>query len=463
MLNQNVIERVLTAALAYGGDFSEVYVERTKSSSLSAVNGIIENASTGIDLGVGIRVLMGIRSVYVYSNDLSENTLIRLAKNASRSLLEDPQPRHISLNGRVDYLSSKPVISPLLVAQKEKSDILRLASSRAKAYNEIITQTTSSYSDMERSVLIANSEGDYVTDQRVRTRFMIDAVATLGDEKQTGYFAPGGNGGFEFTKSLPIEELADEAARIAVTMAKAGPCPSGRFPVVIGNGFGGVIFHEACGHALEASAVGIGASVFTGKIGTQIASSVVNAIDDPTLGGEWGGFTVDDEAVVPERHVLIQDGMLKGYLIDRIGARRMNTVPNGAGRRQNYKYAPTSRMSNTFIDAGSDTKEQIIADTPFGIYAANMGGGSVDPSTGEFNFSVNEAYMIRNGQLAEPVRGATLIGKGHDILLNIDRVGNDRKFAQGMCGASSGHIPTNVGQPTIRVSEITVGGQKDDI
>ncbi|MBN1776453.1 MAG: TldD/PmbA family protein [Clostridiales bacterium] len=463
MLNPIVIERILTAALTYGGDFSEVYIERTKSSSLSAVNGIIESASTGIELGVGIRVLKGIRSVYVFSNDLSEKTLIRLAENASRSLSENPEARHVSLNPMINYHSSKPITLPLSVAQKTKADILRLASSRAKAYHEIITQTSSSYSDMERNILIANSEGDHVTDQRVRTRFMIDAVATLGEEKQTGYFAPGGNGGFEFVESLPIETLADDAARIAVTMAKAGPCPSGRFPVVIGNGFGGVIFHEACGHALEASSVGIGASVFAGKLGMQIASNVVTAIDDPTMAGEWGSFEMDDEAVVPERHVLIQDGVLKGYLIDRIGARRMNTVPNGAGRRQNYKFAPTSRMSNTFIDAGSDTKEQIIADTPFGIYAANMGGGSVDPSTGEFNFAVTEAYMIRDGKLAEPVRGATLIGKGHEILLNIDRVGNDRKFSQGMCGSYSGNVPTNVGQPTIRVSEITVGGQKDDL
>lgn len=463
MLNPNVIERVLTAALAYGGDFSEVYVEKTKSSSITAINGIIESASTGIDLGVGIRVLKGIRSVYVYSNDLIEETLIRLAQNASRSLLENPEDRRVMMKEWIAYSSSKPVILPLSVSQKNKADVLRLASARAKAFSDLVTQTSSSYADLDRDIIIANSEGDYITDRRVRTRFMIDAVATLGDEKQTGYFAPGGNGGFEFIESLPIETLADDAARVAVTMVKAGPCPSGRLPVVIGNGFGGVIFHEACGHALEASSVGIGASVFTGKLGTRIASDIVTAIDDPTMAGAWGSFDIDDEAVVPERHVLIQDGILTGYLIDRIGARRMNTVPNGAGRRQNYRFAPTSRMSNTYIEVGADTHEQIIADTPYGIYAANMGGGSVDPSTGEFNFSVNEAYMIRDGKLAEPVRGATLIGKGHEILMNIDRVGNNRKLAQGMCGSYSGMVPTNVGQPTIRVSAITVGGQKDDL
>ncbi len=462
MLHQNVIERVLEAALMYGGDFSEVYAEETRSSGVLAINGIIESASTGIDLGIGIRILKGFRSVYVYSNDLSEETLIRLAKNASRSLSEHPEDITISLKGPINYSSSKPQILPLSVSQRTKADVLRLASLSAKEYSNLITQTSASYSDLERDILIANSDGDYITDRRVRTRFVVDAVATNNGDKQTGYFAPGGNGGYEFIESLPIKKLAADAARIAVTMVNAGPCPSGRFPVVIGNGFGGVIFHEACGHALEATSVGIGASVFAGKLGTQIASSIVTAIDDPTSIGEWGSYEIDDEAVVPERHVLIRNGILTGYMIDRIGARRMQVLPNGAGRRQSYRFAPTSRMSNTFIDNGNDTHDQIIADTPYGIYAANMGGGSVDPATGEFNFAVTEAYMIRDGKIAEPVRGATLIGKGHEILMNIDRIGNNLKFSQGMCGSFSGLVPTNVGQPTIRVSEITVGGLKEE-
>lgn len=385
MLNNNVIERVLLAALSSGGDFSEVYIEQTKSSGLSMINGDIENASTGVDRGIGIRVLKGVRSVYVYSNDFTEEVLVNLAKNASRALLEDPERTCVRLNKATHYSSGITKISPLSVSQNKKAVLLRLASERAKQYNELITQTSSSYSDMERDIIIANSSGDFVTDKRARVRFSISSVATLGNEKQTGHFAPGGNGGFEFVESLPIENIARDASRIAVTMVNAGPCPSGRFPVVIGNGFGGVIFHEACGHALEATSVGIGASVFGGKLETRIASDIVTAIDDPTMPGEWGSFEIDDEAFRPKRNVLIKEGILKGYLVDRIGTRRMHAAPTGSGRRQNYRYAPTSRMSNTFIDNGEDTPDQIIADTSFGIYAANMGGGSVDPATGEFN------------------------------------------------------------------------------
>ncbi|MBN1892822.1 MAG: TldD/PmbA family protein [Clostridiales bacterium] len=463
MLNPNVIERVLLAALSSGGDFSEIYIEQTKSSGLSTMNGTVENASTGVDRGIGIRVLKGVRSVYVYSNDFNEEILVKLAKEASLALSEDPERTCVRLNKAIHYRSGITIISPLSVSQQKKADLLRLASEQANKYDDLITQTSSSYSDLEREIMIANSDGDFVTDKRARVRFSISSVATLGNEKQTGYFAPGGNGGFEFIESLPIEKIARDASRIAVTMVKAGPCPSGRFPVVIGNGFGGVIFHEACGHALEATSVGIGASVFGGKLDTRIASDIVTAVDDPTMPGEWGSFGIDDEAFQPKRHILIKDGILKGYLVDRIGSRRMHVPPNGSGRRQNYRYAPTSRMSNTFIDNGKDTHEQIIADTPFGIYAANMGGGSVDPATGEFNFAVNEAYMIRDGKIAEPVRGATLIGKGNEILMNIDRVGNDLKLSQGMCGSISGHVPTNVGQPTIRVSNITVGGLQNHI
>lgn len=460
MLNTQTIERVLMAALSHGGDFSEVYIEHSKSSGLSAINGKIENASTGVDLGIGIRVLKGTRSVLVYSNDIREDTLIRIARNASRSLLELPENQSVTLQGSVDHYSSRPLKSALTVSQKIKAELLRSAAVRAQSFSELITQTTSSYSDLEKDIIIANSEGDYVTDKRARTRFFFEAVATFKGEKQTGYVAPGGNGGYEFIESLPIDRLVDKAAQMAVTMVKADPCPSGHFPVVLGNGFGGVIFHEACGHSLEATSVGIGASVFTGKLGTRIASDLVNAIDDPTLSGEWGSFDIDDEAVKPQRHVLIRNGILTGFMIDRLGGRRMNTPANGAGRRQNYKYAPTSRMSNTFIDAGNDTPDKIISDTPFGIFAKSMGAGSVNPATGEFNFYVNEAYMIREGRIAEPVRGATLIGKGPEILMNIDRVGNDLRFDQGMCGSTSGNVPANVGQPTIRVSEITVGGQK---
>lgn len=460
MLSKSIIERVLLAALSEGGDFSEVYLENTRSTGISALNGLIERASSGIDYGIGIRILSGDKSVYVYSNDLDENLLVKLARDASASLSAIPKGISVSLRPIINYKSNTAIINPVSYDKSLKADVLKRACNAAKNYNELITQTGSSCSDIEKSIIIANSEGGYVTDHRIRTRFTIEAVASYGEEKQTGFFGPGAGTGYEFIQNLPVEEISREAARIAVTMIYAKPCPSGKMPVVIGNGFGGVIFHEACGHSLEATSVGIKASVFTGKIGTQIASELVTAIDNPTIANEWGSFSIDDEGVTPQKHLLIENGILKEYLVDRLGSRRMERPENGCGRRQNYQYQPTSRMSNTFIAPGKSSHEDIIAETDYGIYAASMGGGSVDPATGEFNFAVNEAYMIRGGKIAEPVRGATLIGKGSEILLNIDRVGNNIKLAQGMCGSVSGNVPVNVGQPTIRVSNITVGGNE---
>ncbi len=460
MLSKTSIERILAAALSHGGDFSEVYIERSKVSSVSLLNGIVESTGSSLDLGIGIRILEGDKCVYVYSNDLlHEDKLIRMAKNASASFKEASSGKTTVLKPMMEYFSQKYEIAPTDVSKSLKVEKLRKASETAKAYSELITQTGTSTADLQRDVWIANSDGLYIKDNRCRTRIMVQAVASSEDDKQTGYYAPGSGEGYEFFERTDIDAIAEKAASVAVTMISAKPCPSGKMPVVIGNGFGGVIFHEACGHSLEATAVGIKASCFTDMQGQRIASPLVTAYDDAKIAKEWGSYEVDDEGTPSTTNLLIKDGILNSYLVDKIGSRRMNVPSTGCARRQNYAYAPTSRMSNTFIAAGKSTPEEIISDTEYGIYAANMGGGSVDTTTGEFNFAVNEAYIIRNGKVCEPVKGATLIGKGGEVLMNIDRVGNDLKLAQGMCGSVSGNIPVDVGQPTIRVSEITVGGQ----
>ncbi|MBR3058742.1 MAG: TldD/PmbA family protein [Clostridiales bacterium] len=460
MLSTASMERILTAALSHGGDFSEIYIERTKVSSVSLLNGVVESTGSSIDCGIGIRILEGDKCVYVYSNDLyNEEKLIRMAKNASASLSEVPGGRTVYLQPSISYLSQPCQISPSSVAKSEKVIKLKQAGETAKAYSSLISQTSAACADTEKEIWIANSDGLNVKDKRCRSRLIVQAIATDGNDKQTGYFGPGSGEGYEFTEKYDLDEKAREAARIASTMIKAKPCPSGKMPVVLGNAFGGVIFHEACGHALEATAVGIHSSYFTDKKGTAIASPIVTAYDDARIKKEWGSYDVDDEGTPSTTNLLIKDGILNSYLIDKIGSRRMGEPSTGCSRRQNYAFAPTSRMSNTFIAAGKSTPEEIIADTEYGLYAANMGGGSVDTATGEFNFSVNEAYIIRNGKICEPVKGATLIGKGNEVLMNIDRVGNDLKLSQGVCGSVSGNIPVDVGQPTIRVSEITVGGQ----
>jgi TldD protein len=313
--------------------------------------------------------------------------------------------------------------------------------------------------DKIQNILIANTEGLLKQDRRVYTRFYISAVAEHNNEMQTGFAGPGAHKGFEFVKSLDIENISKNTAETAKKMAYAGYCKAGSYPVVIDNGFGGVIFHEACGHSLEATSVAKGNSVFSGKLGQKIAADCVTAIDDGTLKNEWGSLNMDDEGTPTRKNILIENGILKSYLIDTLNGKKMGMASTGSSRRQNYRFAPTSRMTNTYIDAGKMKREDIISSTDFGLYAKQMGGGSVNPGTGEFNFAVVEGYMIRNGQISEPVRGATLIGKGSEILMNIDMIADNLAMAQGMCGSISGSIPTNVGQPAIRVSKITVGGR----
>ncbi len=336
---------------------------------------------------------------------------------------------------------------------------MKEGSNTAFNYNPLITQTSIGYMDSIQNVLIANTENLFVTDERTRCRLSVNAVASNENEKQTGYFGPGAIKGIEFLDTINIKNIATEAARSAVTMLNAKDCPSGKMPVIMDNGFGGVIFHEACGHGLEAAAIAKKASVFTDKIGEKIASDKVTAIDDGTISNSWGSINVDDEGIPAQKNILIENGVLKNYMVDRFNGNKIGMKPTGSSRRESYKFIPVSRMTNTYIASGTDKKEDIISNTEYGLYAKYMGGGSVNTASGEFNFAVNEAYIIRNGKICEPVRSATLIGKGNEVLKNIDMVSDNLELAEGMCGASSGSIPVCVGQPMLRVQNITVGGK----
>jgi len=462
MLNKATIESVIGQALSTGGDFAEIFVEDRLNTGLLMIGGKIESTISGRDYGIGIRIFKGVNSVYAYTNNSSKENLMSVAKKAAMAI--DGTKKDIALNLIRNEINNKhKIIIPLSAVEKSKKvDMMRRAHYAAKNYDDTISQVTVNYSDNEQNILIANSEGLLVEDKRVRTRTRIHAVASKNGEMQSGSYAPGAHMGFEFYDKIDIEEHAKEAARIAKTMVYAKHCPSEKMPVIIDNGFGGVIFHEACGHGLEATSVAKGTSVFTGKIGEKIASELVTAIDDGTLANEWGSQNIDDEGTPMQRNVLIEKGILKGYMVDKLNGRRMGASSTGSARRQSYKYAPTSRMTNTYIDNGKSTKEEIISNTEHGLYARYLGGGSVNPATGEFNFAVMEGYMVRNGKIEEPVRGATLIGNGTEILKKIDMVGNNLMHGQGMCGSISGSIPANVGQPTLRVSSMTVGGRKGD-
>jgi len=462
MLSKSIVHDALAAALSSGGDFAEIFVENTEKNNLSMINGAVEKALWGVDYGCGVRVFSGYGAVYAYTNDTSRDNLLKVAREASEAARGNASGAALCMDFHTAAFENiHPVrVSPSSGPKKLAAEKLRAASDASFAYNSRISQTSGALIGVTQDVLIANSDGLWAEDRRSRARVVIEAIASSASEKQTGYTAPGALAGFEFLDTLDYQAMGADCAHIALTMLDAQLCPSGRMPVIIDNGFGGVIFHEACGHSLEATSVAIKSSVFSDSLGRRIASEKVTAVDDGTMPGEWGSLNIDDEGGKTRRNVLIEDGVLKSFLIDRLNGLRMGMASTGSSRRESYKYAPTSRMTNTFIAKGADREADIIADTEYGLYAKKMGGGSVQPATGEFNFAVVEGYMIRNGAVAEPVRGATLIGKGSEVLLNIDRVASNLTLAQGMCGSISGSIPTNVGQPMIRVKELTVGGRR---
>lgn len=459
MIPRDNIEEVLAKALSLGGDFAEIFLEDKISNSIRMVNNKIDDAVSGRDHGAGVRIMKGYRSAYAYTNDTGRFALLDTAHKAACALIEEEQSLEINLIEKVPLNTHEILYLPSSIDNVKKAAIVKSAYKAAKGYASEIVQVVVGYGDVDQKILIANSEGLMIEDRRVRTRLAIQSVASDGVENQTGFEGPGRYMGFEMFELIDPERYAIEASRSAVTMLKADMCSAGRMPVIIDNGFGGVIFHEACGHALEATSVAKGHSVFAGKLGERIASKKVTAIDDGTIPNAWGSMNIDDEGVPSRKKILIQDGILKEYMVDKLNGRRMGMAPNGSSRRQSYKYAPTSRMTNTYIASGNDVNEDIIASTSEGLYAKKMGGGSVNPVTGEFNFAVAEGYLIKNGRIDKPVRGATLIGKGSEILLKIDMVGRDMQMGQGMCGSQSGNVPTNVGQPMIRVTEITVGGR----
>ncbi len=458
MIERALAQRVLEAALETGGDFSELFMEDTESRTISMRNGTVEDASYRRRHGAGVRVLLGQQSAYAYTADTSESALIETARTAAAILTGKggSMPRPF---GEMRPAVYGPRIPFDAIDNSRRIALLQAGTKAGRAVSPEISQVSAGYGDVDQRILVCNSEGVWAEDRRPRTRLSFDAVASAGGEYQTGAERPAAGRGFEAYECIDPAEAGTQAARTAVTMLHAPQCPAGYLPVAIDGGFGGVILHEACVHSLEATAVAKGNSEFCGKMGQKIASEKVTAIDDGTLEGEWGSMRVDDEGNPSQRNVLIEKGILKSYLVDILGSRIMGHPVTGSARRESYQYAPTSRMTNTFFAPGEDDEEEMIASMAEGLFARRMGGGSVNPLTGEFNFAVLEGYWVRGGKVLTPVRGASLIGRGADTLLAIDRVGGHMWMGYGMCGSRSGSVPTNVGQPRIRVSGMTIGGK----
>lgn len=459
MITKKLALEVLNVALSTGGDFAEIFLEETYSGNYTVENGKTQAPATSLTYGAGIRILKELQSVYGHTSDLSKKGLLNLATALSagfdgQRVLSVEKLKNVRVRKNHELEKSLELVDINEIVEK-----LKITNKVMKDYDEKIVRAISVLLTDVRNITIFNSEGNAFTDKQERVRLVFQAIAMAPGAFEYSYNGPGAHKGFEYVEGLDLEKIARDVADVAVRKLTAAECPSGKMPVVIGNGFGGVIFHEACGHPLEASSVSKGLSPFAGKVGKQIAHPAVTAVDDGTIVNGWGSNNIDDEGVKTKKNVLIKNGILQSYLVDRFNGRRMGIESNGTGRRQNYTFEPTSRMSNTYIAAGKYTPEEIISSVKLGLYAKSLGGGQVNPATGDFNFACDEAYIIRDGKVAELVKGASLVGNGADILMKIDMVANDLERAQGMCGADSGSVPVDVGQPTIRVSEITVGGR----
>ena len=501
--------------MSHGGDFGEVFSEDRYYTQMNMIaegasdGGKASGIACGLESGTGIRIFEGEASLYFYADGADEAALFRLLKDGwkpgrkaaagttagfsatagncgiSGSSVPGGGFRAGSCGGAVGlcfgssdagdfcggaaargvtaygYTGAACDAARICGATlSEKAALLRRCNLAGFCADEHTCRMRSRYVDMDQSVFIANTEGLAATDRRLKTRLHITASAKDGDETQSSYTGPGAMDDFSFYEKIDPEAVAAQTAKRAAGLLHAVCCPTGRMPVVIANGFGGLFFHEACGHSLEASAVCGGASEFAGRIGQQVAAEKVSLIDDGSLPYEWGSLGIDDEGRPTQKNVLIENGILKGFLVDRWNGKKLDMEATGSARRQSYRFAPTSRMTNTYISPGTDSLEQMIASVDHGIYVRAINAGSVNPPTGEFNFNTSETFLIEHGEITKPVHSATLIGTGGGILRRVEMVGSDYALGQGFCYAGSGAIFIGAGQPSVKISEMTVGGDE---
>jgi TldD protein len=460
VVEESVLQRVLGAALRRGGDFAEVFVEDRRASSARYDDGKVEELTSGRDRGAGIRVVRGESTGYAHTSDLSEAGLLAAAEAAAAAARSsDAGARAVELR-RQDVAPPHTVeILPADVPKARKVELLLRADEAARAEGDAVRQVSAWYRDARRRILVANSDGLLVADDTVRTALNVGVVAVGDTGLQTGTDAIGRTVGFELFDEIDVEEMARRAARRALTKLRARPAPSGRMPVVLAKGGGAVLFHEACGHGLEADAIAKDASVFRGRVGEQVASPLVTLVDDGSVPRDWGTMAIDDEGHESRRSTLIEGGVLGDYMWDFLRARKEGAPRAGNGRRESYRHLPMVRMTNTYVLPGKEDPDEIVRQTRNGVYCAALGGGQVNPATGDFVFGMTEAYLIEDGQLTEPLRDANLIGNGPQVLRDIDAVGSDFALGwPGTCGKDGQGVPVGMGQPTLRVAALTVGG-----
>ena len=460
MIEQDVLERVLAGAMRTGADFAEVYAEDKRSTSAGLDDGRVEQVTSGRDRGAGIRVISGETTGFAYTSDLSEPGLTAAADAAAAAASQGGGGvRTVSLTASEPHRPNQNVTLPEEIAKTRKVELLTRMNDAARSYAPEIVQVSAGYGDSRKRVLVANTDGVLADDEIVRTLLRISAVADGDAGMQTGSQSMGHTIGFEVFDNVDVEQLARDAARQAITKLAARPAPSGSMPVVIQHGSGGVLFHEACGHGLEADHIQKDSSVFAGKMGQLVANPLVTLVDDGTMPGEWGTVGIDDEGQRSQRNVLIENGILTDYMWDFLRARKEGRPLSGNGRRQSYQHLPMVRMTNTFVMDGPDDPSDIVSSTPHGVYVAKLGGGQVNTASGDFVFGMTEAYLIENGEITEPLREGNLIGNGPQVLRDIDMLGNDFSMGNpGTCGKDGQGVPVGDGQPTLRVKALTIGG-----
>jgi TldD protein len=459
MLDKELLTKALKKAISSGGEYAEIFVENKKPTLIHLEDSKIEKVISGVDYGLGIRLIYDGRTAYAYSNDLSEESLLNAASEVSKAASKKATDSIIDLKTKSPSVSFDIRLFPENVPVEKKISLVRKADNIARGYDSRIRQVSVIYNDFIQKVQIATTEGTIAEDERIHTLSVIQVVASDNGIVQTGYESIGGSLGFELFDEIDIEELSLKAAKRAIMMLTARRAPGRRMPVVISSEAGGTMIHEAIGHGLEADLVQQGLSIYSKKMGQEIASSLVTVIDDSTIQKKRGSFRFDDEGMPSQHTVLLEKGILKSYMYDKLTAMKDSVLSTGNGRRQSYQYRPIPRMTNTFIAPGETPPEKIINSVDYGLFVKKMGGGQVNTITGDFVFDVQEGYLIKKGLVEEAVRGATLAGNGPEVLKSIDMVGSDLGFSIGTCGKDSQGVPVSDAMPTVRIPEIVVGGE----
>ena len=456
LVDPELAARALERALARGGDLGEVYAEDRNAFAVALDDGRVERPQSGAGRGVSVRVVAGDATYFGHVDGVAEDDLLRVADSVAQAV-SGGRPRTLALDAARPARGHDIAQRPEDVDAATKADVLRACDERARGAGDAIAQVTASYAENRRRIEVYNSDGVAASDDRTRVRLGVQVVARRNGTVETGNETRGGHAGFELIANDP-EAVADSAARKALTMLDAVDAPTGRMPVVVGNGFGGVLLHEAVGHGLEADAVQKRASVYAGRMGDKLAGAGVTAYDDGRRANEWGSDGIDDEGTPTQRTTILEDGTLTSYLYDLVRARKDGVASTGNGRRESFRHIPVPRMTNTYFGPGEAGEDELIAGVERGLYAVSFGGGQVEPATGDFVFGVSEGYLIENGRVTAPVRGATLIGNGIEALAAIDGIASDLDIATGFCGKAGQSVAAGVGQPHVRLRALTVGG-----